>query len=433
MEMKFDAEAEARGTLTRAEWLLVLVLAAVQFTHIMDFMIVMPLGPQYLAALGITTFQFGMIVSAYAFSAAVSGLCVAWFVDRFDRRSALLGLYLGFTLSTIGCAAAPGFYTLLFARVAAGWFGGVLGANLLAIVGDVFPDARRGLATGIVTAGFSVASITGVPAGIFLAEWLGYQAPFAALGVLSLAVWLVAWWRLPHLRGHLGHQAGADVGWGELFARPLHVRAYAFLTAIVMSPFFVTPYLPTYLLENVGLSESGLAGMYVFGGLASLVVMPLAGRLSDRLGKLPVFRVSAALTVVPILWLTNLGASATAVALTATTLFFITTSARYVPAMAMVTACALPRYRGRFMSVCSSVQQTAAGLASLAGGALLALLAAEGERMAGYPLVGILSSAAALTSVFLGGFLHPADAGPQALAAVEVPDDTAEPATAVEV
>lgn len=428
MHLSVEGETEGHGLLSGAEWLLLLVLAAVQFTHIMDFMVVMPLGRQYMAALGITTLQFGTVISAYAFSAALSGLCVAWFVDRFDRRAALLGLYLGFTLSTIGCAAAPGFYTLLLARTAAGWFGGVLGANLLAIVGDVFPDSRRGLATGIVTAGFSVASIIGVPAGIFLAEWLGYQAPFAALGLLSLTVWLVAWWRLPPLRGHLGRAGGADVSWRELFARPLHRRAYAFLTAIIMSPFFVTPYLPTYLRDNVGLSERGLAGMYVFGGLASLVVMPAAGRLSDRLGKLPVFRLSAALTVVPILWLTRLGESTTAVALTATTLFFITTSARYVPAMAMVTACALPRYRGRFMSVCSSVQQTAAGLASLTGGALLG---SQGGRLTGYAFVGLLASAAALTSVVLGGMLHPADAGPQALAAVDAPEAAEETAAAV--
>src|SRR5439155_341117 len=178
--------------LTRAEWLLLLVLAAVQFTHSMDFMVMMPLGPQCREELNISPQQFAMVVSSYGFSAAIAGLLAAFFIDRFDRKIALLMLFAGLTTGTLLCAAAPGYWSLMLARTVAGAFGGVGGAFILVIVGDAFPEIRRGRATGVVMTAFSIATIAGLPAGIMLGNRFGVRTPFGVLGLFSLAIWVVA-------------------------------------------------------------------------------------------------------------------------------------------------------------------------------------------------------------------------------------------------
>src|SRR5262245_54618832 len=190
---------------TFSERLLLLTLATIQFTVIVDFLIVMPLGPQYLRVFNITPSQFGLIVSAYAFSAGISGIAAGFFLDRLDRRPALLTLYMGFAVGTLFCAMAPTYPLLVAARVVAGAFGGVSGALILAIIGDVVPASRRGAAMGMVMSSFSVASICGVPIGLVLASNLNWHAPFYALAGLSVVIWLAAARVMPALHGHLEH------------------------------------------------------------------------------------------------------------------------------------------------------------------------------------------------------------------------------------
>src|SRR5436309_1398714 len=185
--------------MTAGEWLLLLVLAAIQFTHIVDFMIIMPLGPVYEREMGLSTGEFGAVVAAYTISAGLAGLLASQFLDRFDRKTALLTLYAGFTVGTFLCAFAPGFVFLLAARTVAGAFGGVAAAVVLAIVGDAFPDARRATAMGVIMSAFSVASIGGVPFGLMLEEWYGWHAPFLALGGLGVLVLGMAIQLLPSL------------------------------------------------------------------------------------------------------------------------------------------------------------------------------------------------------------------------------------------
>jgi predicted MFS family arabinose efflux permease len=357
------------------------------------------------------------MVSAYAFSACLTGLAAAWCIDRFDRKTALLGLYGGFTLGTLLCALAPSYPLLLAARAVAGGFGGVSASCLLAIVGDAFPDARRGTAMGVLMSAFSLASIAGVPAGVYLAARLGsWQAPFAVLAGLSAAVLVLAWFVLPPLRGHLAavhHVRRASVR--EVLAHPSHVRAYVLMVALVLSTFCIIPYIATYLVANVGRSEDELAYVYLCGGLATLFTTTPVGWLSDRLGKRPVFRFFALFTLVPILLLSNLPPVSLLTALAVTTLLMITSSARMVPAMALITGCAVPRYRGSFLSVNSSVQQMAMGLASLIGGYLLGKSASG--ALTGFPLVGAVSVAGTLLSVYLVGHLR--RPGAEALAAVD--------------
>ncbi len=409
---------EAASGLTRAEWLLILVLAAVQFTHILDFVIMMPLGPQFKNDLHLSDQWFGFLVSAYAFSAALAGLLAAWFIDRFDRKTSLLWLYAGFTASTLFCAAAPNYALLLAARAMTGMFGGVAGANILAIVGDVFPGRRRGRAMGAIMSAFSVASIAGVPAGLYVANALGWRAPFALLSGLSVAVAVLVYFVLPPMRGHLIRGRQIAFSW-SVFVEPTHLRAYLLMTALVLSTFMIVPYLASYLVSNTGRSQEELPYVYLCGGLATLVTMTFFGWLSDRLGKLPVFRVLAVFTTVPILLLTNLPHVGLAAALAVSTLFMVVSSGRMVPAMALITASAAPRVRGSFLSVNASVQQAAAGMAAVLGGFMLDQ--GEGGEMTGFPLVGGLACVAALLTVWLAGRLRPAVGGEDATVSLNGP------------
>ncbi|MGH7172412.1 MAG: MFS transporter [Gemmataceae bacterium] len=402
----------ATSGLTRREWLLLLVLSAVQFTHILDFVIMMPLGPQFKKDLHLSDQWFGFLVSAYAFSAALAGLLAAWFIDRFDRKTALMGLYAGFTMGTLCCAAAPNYALLLAARALTGAFGGVMAACLLAIVGDAFPGVRRGRAMGALMSAFSVASIAGIPAGLYLANFLNWRAPFAALACLGTAVLLLVGFVLPPMRGHLVRGRRIVNVW-RVVLEPTHLRAYLLMTALVLSTFMIVPYLASYLVANTGRTEAELPYVYLCGGLATLVTMTLFGWLSDRFGKLSVFRCLALFTLVPILLVTNLPVVGLATALMISTLFMVTTSGRMVPAMALITASSAPRNRGSFLSVNASVQQAGAGLAAALGGLMLGQ-GANGE-ITGFPLVGGLACLAALLSIWLAGHLRPAVGGEDAI------------------
>jgi predicted MFS family arabinose efflux permease len=410
-----------RPQLTACEWLLLAVLAAVQFVHIVDFMIIMPLGPVYIRDMGLSMTQFGWVVAAYTISASVANLLAVFIIDRFDRKTALLGCFAGFTAGTVVCAIAPDYPTLLYARIVAGAFGGVAAGLVMAIIGDAFVDSRRGMATGVVMSAFSVASIAGLPLGLSLAEHLGRNAPFAVLAAVSAAVLVVGMVAMPPLRGHLrprsqialpdaevGHRLSAML---DLLTDSNHLRAFALMVAMMFTSFMVGPYIATFLVANVGLEQSDLKYIYLAGGLATICTMTPVGWLADRFGKLPVFRVTAFLTIIPIALITLLPAGTGLwIVLTITTVQMITMSARMVPAMAMITASAAPGRRGSFMSLNTAVQHMAAGLATAIGGALLSQPVENGS-LEGYPFVGLLACTATVVSLYLAGRLRRADEG----------------------
>ena len=305
---------------------------------------------------------------------------------------------------------------LLAARTVAGAFGGVAASVVLAIVGDAFPDARRGLAMGVVMSAFSLASIAGVPLGLYLAEQDGWRTTFVVLGGLSAVVLILAAVALPSLRGHLtpGKERIGNL-WAVLM-EPNHLRAYALTCALVFSSFMIGPYLPTYLEGNVGVDQRNLKYMYLCGGLATLVTLTGFGRLADRLGKLRVFRILILLSMAPILYLTNMPAGLDlTLVLAATTVFTILMSGRMVPAMALITA-APGVARGSFMSCNSAVQQLAMGAATSLAGLLLnasdpnelsgLLQENDVDALNGFGFVGLLCCVASVASVFLAGRLR---------------------------
>src|SRR6267142_567677 len=290
------------------ERFLLYVLAAIQFTAILDFLIILPLGPQYMRVFRISPGQFGVIVSAYAISAGISGVASGFFLDRFDRKVALLGLYLGFTLGTLCCALAPNYTLLVAARAITGAFGGVTGALILAIIGDVVPEQRRGAAMGLVMSAFSVASICGVPLGLMLASNINWHVPFFVLAGLSMVILLAAARALPRLRGHL-RNAGEDHPVARMLAvlaHPDHQVAFVFMALLTFTGFIIFPIMANYMVMNVGLSEQQLPLIYLAGGLCTVFSLNWIGKWADRDGKLRVFTFMSLSAIIPIVALTNL-------------------------------------------------------------------------------------------------------------------------------
>jgi len=387
------------------ERLLLFVLAAIQFTTVVDFLIIMPLGPQYMRVFHINPGQFGLIVSAYAISAGITGVAAGFFLDRFDRKTALLFLYTGFAIGTLACALAPTYHLLVAARVIAGAFGGVAGALILAIVGDVVPEHRRGAAMGLVMSSFSVASICGVPLGLVLATQLNWHVPFFALSALCVIIFISAACVMPSLRSHLAHAEDQHPAARMLavLSHRDHQLAFLFMAALTITGFLVFPYIANYMVANVSLTEKQLPWIYLSGGCCTIFTMNWIGRWADRAGKLRVFIIMSLCACVPILALTNLPRVPLLVAVAVSTLLMVCMSGRMVPAMAMMTATIEARYRGGFMSVNSSVQQFASGLAAFVSGHIM------GQTLSGeithFPIVGLVSFSFALLCIYLARFL----------------------------
>lgn len=396
----------APPTITRAEWGLILVLVAIQFTHMVDFVIIMPLGGRLMSELGLGPAQFAHIVSSYAWAAGVASLCASFVMDRFDRRTVLLWMYAGFAVSTLVCGLAPTYEWLLVARTLAGAFGGTASVALMAVIGDVFPPEKRGRATGAVISSFAVASIAGLPAGLMLAEWLGRGAPFVALAGLSALVWVFAWAKLPAVRGHLTHlRPNRWAEFADVVRHRDHIAAFAFTFFLVLGTFTVASFIGPYLTATNGWTEGQLSRVYFVAGLATLVGMTAVGRLADRVPRVPLFRVMGFGALVMAVVVTHLPPGPLWVAALAASGFMVFASARMVPVQALLLGVAAPKNRGAFMSLNTAVQHASTGLAPMIAGALVTVT--PDGRMSGYPLVGWVAAGTAAIALLLAGLLKP--------------------------
>jgi DHA1 family inner membrane transport protein len=386
------------------------VLTAVQFCHILDFVLLMPLAPMLMRELRIGAHEFGLLVSAYTFAAAATGLVAAAYMDRFDRKRMLVFLLAGFGFGTLLCGLASGYWMLMGARVVAGSFGGVLAGVVFAIVGDEIAPERRGRAMGIVMGAFSAASILGLPFGLALAARTRWETPFLLLAGLTAAVLALAGVALKPMRAHLSgppRRAAFVELWG-VAREPRHLRAFALTVAIMFSAFSLAPFLSPYLVENVGMPERRLDLIYLVGGLATLVTGPLVfGPLADRFGHARVFAITVVASIAPIVAVTRLPPVPLPAILAVTTVMMVMGSGRMISVTALITGVVEPRRRGSFMSLNSSIQQGAAGAAAFTAGLLVG--GGEGGPLTGYGRVGVLAVAASLLSLWLLRGLRSAD------------------------
>lgn len=390
------------GSFTGREWGLLLVLAAVQFCVVVDFVLIMPMAPLLLRALDVAPRAFGVLVSAYTLGAAAAGLLAANLMDRFDRKRALLVLLAGFGVGTLLCGLAAGYATLLAARLLAGVFGGVLAAVLFAIVGDEIRAERRGSAMGLVMGAFSAASVLGLPLGLSLATRAGWRAPFVWLAALIGLVWVAALLLLAPMRTHLAGGRPRS-SYRELLAiarEPAAARAWLLTFAITTSGYVLLPFMSTYLVLNAGLPERRLDLVYLAGGLATIVTGPLLfGPLADRFGAARVFGWAALASAAPIVVVTNLPPSPMWLILAVTTLMMVTMSGRMICATSLVTGVVAPSRRGRFMSLNSAVQHGAGAVASAAAG--LVIGGASGGAITNFGVLGAASVGATVAAIVI--------------------------------
>lgn len=379
----------------RSETGFLFVLTAIQFTHTLDFVIMMPLGPQIMRAFDIGPSEFGLMVSAYTWSAAVSGLIGAFFLDRLDRKRALLVLYAGFIFGTWLCAIAPTHVLFIAARAVAGAFGGVMTAVTLSMISEAIPPQRQGAATGTVMSAFALASILGIPIGLFVAQHRGWHAAFYFLVVVSAVVYVMGLRVLPSFRVHMeGPRESLWKSMSSVFQVANHGWSFLLVTVMMFSTFTVVPYIGAYFTANAGLPESQLFLIYFVGGFFTLFTARLVGRLSDLYGRKKIFYFVLPISIAPTLWVTHLPHSSLGIILFASSFMMMAFSGRMIVSMALMQTSADPHHRGGFMSVLGSVQQLSAGIASFVAGNLISK-SPEG-LFVGYPYVGYLAATATL-------------------------------------
>lgn len=418
------------------ERLILFILSAVQFTTIVDFMIVMPLGPQLMRDLEINPSQFGLIVSSYTFAAGAAGLIASSIVDRFARRATFLILYSGFLLGTLLCAMAPTYATLVGARIATGAFGGVLGGMAMTIIGDVFPEERRGRATGSLMSGFAFASVAGVPLGLFLGTTYGWHVPFYALVVAGIPILFLTPLAMPPLNDHVNRTHPHPIrSLLETFSHVNHLNAFALTIALMIGSFSVFPYVSAYFVSNVGMTEDQLPIIYVVGGGLTLFAAPIVGRWTDQYGKLMIYRMIAPCSALLLLAITHLPHVPVAIAVIVFGALMVSNVGRMIAAMAMITGSVEPRRRGGFMSANSSIQHIASGIAAYVGGEVITQ--ATDGRIEGFGRVGWIAAIATMTTLWLAGRVRASETSPVAAedismaAAAEASVDATEPILAV--
>ena len=382
------------------------MLAFLQFAVILDFMLMSPLGALIMPALAIGPKQFGLVVSAYAFSAGAAGLLTAGFADRFDRKKLLLLFYAGFVVGTLWCGLAQSYEALLIARIVTGLFGGVIGSIVLAISTDLFPPQMRGRVMGFIQTAFAASQVLGIPAGLYLSNRWDWHVPFLAMAALGLAGGLVVAWRLQPVADHLKLKQEHSP-WMHLLhalAEPRHLTAFATTALLTTGGFMLMPFSSAFAVGNLGIPMASLPTVYLVTGLCTIFAGPLIGKAADAFGKLPVFLLGTLLSIVMVLVYTRLGPIPLPVLVIVNAVMFVGIFSRIIPFQAMVSSVPAASQRGAFNAISASIQQLSGGVASVIAGHIVSL-GADG-RLQHFDVVGDVIVGTSLVGVLLVWRLH---------------------------
>lgn len=391
--------------MTKIQKIILFLLSTLNFTHILDFMVMMPLGVFLMPYFKISTLQFSFLVSAYTISAGISGFLAAFFVDNYDRKKILIFAYLFFLIGTIACGLAPTFVALLGARIFAGIFGGLISAQVISIVADSFSYETRARAMGSVMSGFAIASTLGMPFALYLANTMSWHAPFLFVGILGFILVPFLFKYLPKMNAHIQKEKQTVPQkvaiLTSIIGNKLQLRALLFSFFMMGGHFLVVPFINPYMINNVGYDKNFTPLIYLIGGSASFISANILGKLADKQGKLKVYT-WCVLTALPlIIILTNLPyKTEAAVTLTFFAIWFAVSTGRGVSGSAMVSNVVTANSRGSFQSFNSSMQQLGTGLASFVAG-LLITKNPQSQAIIGYDVVGYLSVFVLLLSLFL--------------------------------
>ncbi len=384
---------------TRYEKFIIALLAILQFTIILDFMVLSPLGAQLLIELNITTAQFGWVVSAYAFSAGASGLLAAGFADRFDRKKLLLFFYAGFIIGTFLCGIAPDYSFLLAARIVTGIFGGVIGSISFAIITDLFKMEVRGRVMGFVQMAFASSQVLGLPIGLYLANKWGWHSPFLLIVAVSIVVGIAVIIYMRPIDAHLKIQSDRNAfqHLSKALTNSNHVKAFAVTVLLATGGFMLMPFGSTFGINNLGIKMEQLPMLYMITGVFTIITGPLAGRLSDKMGKYKMFVIGSILSMIMVAIYCNLGITPLWMVIGINVLLFIGISARMISASALMTAIPSPQDRGAFMGINSSIQQISGGVATAIAG--LIVVQTESGRLENYPALGYVVVGAMMITI----------------------------------
>jgi len=415
-------------SLTSYQKIVIFLLAAVQFTIVLDFMVMAPLGDLLMKSMQMHTDQFATAVSAYAFSAGFAGLLAAGFADKYDRKKLLIFFYSGFIIGTFLCGIANTYPLLLVGRIVTGLFGGVLGSVSMAIITDLFSFEQRGRVMGFVQMAFAVAQVLGIPVGLYLANSWGWEAPFLMIVGVSVLTVLVIVRFLKPVAKHM--EMKADVNPVVHLKKTVSNRSYLlpYLTTALLSigGFMMMPFSTPFVINNLEISQQSLPLIYVITGIASMVIMPVIGKLSDKVGKFPMFAVGSVVAIIMIIVFTHLPPVPVWKLIVVNVLMFSGIMSRMIPSQALMTAIPRMEDRGAFMSVNSSLQQVAGGIASWIAG-LIIVQQANRKLLhfdtLGYICIGVILVCASLVYIIskrVAKKLHHAPATPAMEPAIEV-------------
>lgn len=386
---------------SRYQIFIIALLAILQFTVVLDFMVLSPLGAQLMKVLHLTTSQFGLAVSGYAFSAGLSGLLAAGFADKFDRKKLLLFFYTGFITGTFLCGIAPNYLFLLAARIITGFFGGVISSISYAIISDLFELKVRGRVMGFVQMAFATSQVMGIPVGLYFANRVGWHAPFLLITGVSILEFIAIVMYLKPIDAHL--KISSDVKpFQHMFktvTKPEYFRAFVFSTLLVTGGYMIMPFGSAFSVNNLGIPMGQLPILYFVTGIFSMAAGPFIGKLSDVIGKFRVFMVGSIIAIIIIVYYTNLGPTPFWYVTLLNTVLMMGVLSRIISSSALITAIPSPGERGSFMSINSSVQQLSGGIASIFAG-LIVVQTIDG-KLRHYNTVGYIVTATIIITIFM--------------------------------
>lgn len=385
---------------------IIAVLSFIQFTIILDFMILSPLGAILMPTLKISPAQFGLVVSVYAFSAGASGILAAGFADRFDRKKLLLFFYTGFVLGTLLCGMAQSYEFLLAARMITGIFGGVIGSISFAIITDLFPFQMRGRVMGFFQTSFAASQILGLPLGLFLSNHWNWHAPFIMIVVMSAIVGGLIWFYMKPIDAHLNSRTDRHPFHHLLVtvSNTRYLQAFATTALLATGGFMLMPFSSAYTVNNLGIAVEKLPIIYMIVGLCSIFAGIWVGKMSDTYGKFNIFLLGSILTIIMVLIYTHLGVTPLPVIILINCIMFVGITARMIPSQALMSAIPTPDTRGSFMSVSSSLQQVSGGIASILAGYIVV----EGQNgiLEHFDVIGYVITGATLITLAMMYLIH---------------------------
>jgi predicted MFS family arabinose efflux permease len=395
-----------KSAFTNYQIFIIAILAVLQFTIVLDFMVLSPLGAILLKELSITTAQFGLVVSSYAFSAGASGLLAAGFADKYDRKKILIFFYIGFIMGTFLCGIASTYNFLLIARIVTGIFGGVIGSISFAIITDLFAIEVRGRVMGFVQMAFASSQVLGIPLGLYLATEFDWHAPFLLIVGISVIIALLIVIYVKPITGHLKLQKdnNAFQHLGTIINRSDYLKAFAATTLLATGGFMLMPFGSAFSVNNLGIALEKLPLLYMATGICTMIASPYMGKLSDKIGKYTIFCIGSVIAAITVIIYCNLSISPLWFVILINVIMMVGITSRMISATALMTAVPDAKDRGAFMGINSSVQQVSGGLAAMLAGWIVT--ETPSGVLENYDLLGYVVVVATVITIALMYYIH---------------------------